>query len=224
MEANEVGILSMPAPAGRPVLDRAAVRSLIDQLEQLNRAGPRAAVLLAESDDFCLGGDHAEVEQLDGPTLRILRAEIARLEHELRATPFPVVGLARGSTIGGGVELLLACDLIVAESTAVFSVPHVRADSRLGTALTAALVARVGSSWTRRLLLVGEKADGMVAHAIGLADVLAAEGDGKAEALAHAAALGRLPPRALDRALADVDAAEGLLGDAMRQLAEKLGT
>ena len=60
--------------------------------------------------------------------------------------------------------------------------------------------------------------------AIGLADVLTAEGDGKVEALERAAALARLPQRARDRALADVDAAEGLLGDAMRRLAEQLGT
>ena len=188
------GWSGVPAPAGRPLLDRAAVASITEQLDALERAGAGAAVLLAESDDFCLGGDHDEVQRLDGPARRAFRADIARLEWQLRHAPFPTVGFACGRTIGGGVELLLACDLIVTEPTAVFSTPHVPFDSRLGPALTGALVTRVGSSWARRLLLLGEKVDGVEAHAIGLADVLADAGDGRTQAVDRAAALGSLPP------------------------------
>jgi enoyl-CoA hydratase/carnithine racemase len=219
---SDVARVSLPARSGEPVLDRAAVRSIADQLEGLDGTNTQAAVLLTEADDFCLGGDHDEVRRLDASALLALRADIARVEHRLRDAPFPIVGLARGRTIGGGVELLLACDLIVTEPTAVFSIPHVRADSRLGPALTRALVARVGSSWARRLLLLGEKVDGTLAYAIGLADVLTDAGDGETVALERAAALGALPWRARDRALSDLDEAEGVLGDAMRRLAEQL--
>jgi enoyl-CoA hydratase/carnithine racemase len=222
--ASDVARVTLPARSGEPVLDRAAVRSLAEQLEALDGTNTHATVLLTEAEDFCVGGDHDEVRRLDASALRALRGDIARVEHRLRDAPFPTVGLARGRTIGGGVELLLACDLIVTEATAVFSTPHVRADSRLGPALTGALVARVGSSWARRLLLVGEKIDGTVAHAIGLADVLTDAGDGERVAVERAAALGALPRRARARALADIDGAEGVLGDAMRELAEQLST
>jgi enoyl-CoA hydratase/carnithine racemase len=104
----------------------------------------------------------------------------------------------------------------------MFSTPHVRFDSRLGPALTGALVARVGSSWARRLLVLGEKVDGVTAHAIGLADVLADAGDGRSQAVNCAAALAALPARARERALSDIDRAEGELGHAMRRLAERL--
>jgi enoyl-CoA hydratase/carnithine racemase len=223
MGASEATLVSIPPDgAGRPVLNAAAVSSLHETIADLGGRGTRAAVLAGHGGDFCVGGDHAEVSERSPADLMQLRADIARLEHVLRAASFPIVGFACGRVIGGGVELLLCCDLVVADSTANFSTPHVAADARLGPALTGALVARVGSSWARRLLLLGERVDGTTAAAIGLADRLAAAGQGMSEATAAAAMLGSLPRRALARARADLDYAENSLSDGLRTAVERL--
>jgi len=140
----------------------------------------------------------------------------------LRTSSFPVVGFARGRVIGGGVELLLACDLIVADPTASFSTPHVRAGAPLGAGMTAALVARVGSSWARRMLLLGERVGAGTAAAIGLADRLVDAPEGRLSAIAIASTLGSQPARSLARTRADLDRAELSLGEALGLAIERL--
>jgi enoyl-CoA hydratase/carnithine racemase len=223
VEPSDVALVAVPLRDGIPVLDSRAVRSLIGTLTELERAGTGAAVLTADGDDFCVGGDHDEARRLEPAELRALLADIARLERLLRTSSFPVVGFARGRVIGGGVELLLACDLIVADPSASFGTPHVRANAPLGPGPTAALVARVGSSWARRMLLLGERVSASTAAAIGLADRILDSPDGRASVLAIAAKLGSLPARSLARTRADLDRAELSLGDALGLAIARLG-
>ena len=218
----EVARIEMPLQSGVPVLDGRAVRLLIDELTALDAARPRAAVLVSEAEDFCVGGDHDEAQRLGSDGLRALLADIARLEQLLRASAFPIVGLARGRVIGGGVELLLACDLILAVPGASFSTPHVRGAARLGPGLTGALVARIGSSWARRMLLLQERVDAETAARIGLVDRLVEGPDGWPGALDIASTLGAQPARPLARAREDLDRAELSVAEALGRSIDRL--
>ena len=140
---------------------------------------------------FCAGYDLSEAAP---PTAWQWRAV---LERDVRATlaiwscPKPVIAQVHGYALAGGLELAMACDLIVAAEGAQLGEPEIRFGSAPVTLLMPFVI---GQKKTRELLLTGDLIDAAEAERIGLinrvvpADRLAAEVD------ALAARLARVPP------------------------------
>jgi len=80
----------------------------------------RAVLLRAEGPNFCGGGDTAVLGRLTPAEFRLLATEYNRSFRALEALPVPTVAAVRGSVLGGGVELALSCDFIVAARDATF--------------------------------------------------------------------------------------------------------
>ena len=163
--------------------------------------------------------------------------ETHRIIKRLLAFPAPTAALVEGRCLGGGFELALACDDIIAIDTAVFGLPEIRL-AAFAPAAAALLPLRVGSSRATRAIVTGQTQDArywhdsglvsMVAPQSGLQDAAAGWFDThlaphSATALAHAVAAARLTVRAqaepaLDKAerdylgglLKSADAVEGV--------------
>ncbi|AXI76349.1 enoyl-CoA hydratase-related protein [Peterkaempfera bronchialis] len=117
----------------------------------------------------------------------------------------PLIAAVEGPALGGGLELVLACDLVVAATTARFGLPEVR----LGLVATCAGLFRgpraLPVNLARELILTGDPIDAVRGHAAGLVNRLTEEGGALAEALALAERICANAPTAVQESLAAVD-------------------
>ena len=128
------------------------------------------AVVLTGSGDraFAAGAD---VEQMSGMTVDEAR-EYSTLGHELGHTMedcrLPIIAAVRGFALGGGCELALCADFIIASENAVFGMPEVKLGLMPGFGGTFRLADRVGVAKARQLIYQGTKLKAREALALGL--------------------------------------------------------
>lgn len=151
-------------------------------------ADPDLRVLLVEGEGatFCAGADIGDLvagEQPD-PMAPLRAANLAALA-ALRAFPRPTVAVVRGAAIGGGLEIATACDLRVADRSARFGVTPAKIGVVYHPPSIRALRDLVGPATAAYLLFSGRLLDAEQAHLRGLVDVLAADADAEAVALAQ---------------------------------------
>jgi len=93
------------------------------------------------------------------------------------AAPFVTLAAVHGVCFGGGFELALACDIIIADKMARFAFPELRLGLIPGFGGIPRLKRDLGNAFVRDLLLTGRSVNATRAHAVGLAGQLAAEGE-----------------------------------------------
>ena len=111
--------------------------------------------------------------------------------------PKPVIAAVNGFALGGGCELAMHCDLIVAGASARFAQPEVRVGVMPGAGGTQRLVRAVGKFQALRMLFTGCTVRAPEALAIGLVSEVAADGQALDRALELARQIAGLPPLAL---------------------------
>ncbi len=157
----------------------------------------RVIVLAGAGRAFCAGYDLSEEAggEIHGPVAwrELLAADVA-VTLKLLDSPRPVIAQVHGYALAGGLELAMACDLVVAAEGTKLGEPEIR----YGSAPVALLMPYlIGQKRTRELLLTGDLVDAADAQAMGLvnrvvpADRLAAEVDALADRLA------RTPPEVM---------------------------
>jgi enoyl-CoA hydratase/carnithine racemase len=162
----------------------ADLERLADAVRAFERDG--AAVLLhsALPPGFSAGADLRELlarmQPLDARArLAALRDFLLRIHavfDALDETPLTTIAAVHGVVFGGGFELALACDLIVADRLARFGFPELRLGLVPGFGGTARLTREIGSAVVRDLLLTGRSLNASRAHQLGLVSQLAGEG------------------------------------------------
>ena len=176
--------------------DDAEVRAVV-----IGGAGEKIFVAGADLHQFDAAlGDAAVMEGHAGLTRRVFAT--------LAALPMPVVAAVGGHAAGGGLELALACDLIVADPRARLGLPEVTLGLIPGAGGTQRLPRRVGQARATRMMLLGEMLDAATAHEAGLVDVVAEPGGALASATDLARRIAALPGRAAVAAKAALRAAE----------------
>ncbi|MGZ3645185.1 MAG: enoyl-CoA hydratase/isomerase family protein [Ktedonobacteraceae bacterium] len=133
----------------------------------------KAVVLAANGKAFCAGVDVADhTPDRVEPMIR----EFGQLFTRLRTLPMPTIALVQGAALGGGCELAIACDLMIAAESAKFGQPEIK----LGVfpPIAAALFPQlIGHQQTARLLFSGETINAHEAVRLGLVTYLAADDD-----------------------------------------------
>ncbi|CAG2160089.1 enoyl-CoA hydratase/isomerase family protein [Cupriavidus numazuensis] len=161
--------------------DETLIGHLVAVFEQLDDdASCRAIVLASQGKAFCAGADFS-----GGPTDPQMPRRLYRHAVRLFATRKPIVAAVHGPAIGGGAGLALVADFRVTCEAARFAVNFNRLGIHPGFGLSVTLPRLVGPQQAAMLLFTGKRIDGRKAVEIGLADVLAPDG----EVLAHAVAL-----------------------------------
>lgn len=198
-ENGAVAALTVDAGKGN-VLGTAAVGELRTALALAAGDGRVKAVLLAaRGPDFSYGASVAE--HCEAQVAAMLR-ELHALVLELVASPAPVIACVRGSCLGGGLEVALACTRIVAAPGARFAQPEIRLGV-LAPAASLLLPRRTGEAAAAELLLSGAPVHAGRGLALGLVDEIADDPEAAARAfvrahlLLHSASSLRLAHRAL---------------------------
>ena len=161
---GQVARVALAAPKAN-IVDQAMMAELESAFGRLaSRRDLKAIVLTGEGPNFSFGASVQEhlPEQISG-TLTRLHALLRRIGE----APAPTIASVRGQCLGGGLELALACDLILAEETAQLGCPEIQ----LGVfppAASALLPVRIGAGPAASLVLTGASVTGGAAAAIGL--------------------------------------------------------
>jgi cyclohexa-1,5-dienecarbonyl-CoA hydratase len=171
---DRVAHLTLASPKAN-ILDREMMVALEQGANDLMNmeGGLRAVVIDAEGPNFSYG---ASIEEHLPDQIGEVLDEIHYLLGRLLDLPVPTIAAVRGQCLGGGFELVLACDLILAEEKAVFACPEIK----LGVfppAATALLPERIGSGPAAELLLTGTSWSAARAEVQGLVTRIAPAGE-----------------------------------------------
>lgn len=166
----------------RPGRFNALVPPLIDALNAaLERVAVddevRVVVLAGAGRMFCAGADVQFLREAGAlsPEDNLAGARVySRTTELIRAMGKPVVARVQGGAFGGGVTILAACDVVVAEAGATFAVTEARFGLTPSLMLPY-LIARIGPHRARRWCLTAGRMDAATAAAIGLVDIVVPE-------------------------------------------------
>jgi enoyl-CoA hydratase/carnithine racemase len=153
---------------------------------------------------FCVGADLKERDGFTDDDLMRQRLVFREMFTAIWNLPQPLVVAVHGFALGGGTEIALCADLIVADRTAVFGLPEVTVGLVPGGGGTQLLPRRVGSARAADLVLTGRRVDVDEAAMLGLTDRVVPAGTDRDEALSVAQAIAANSPvavRAAKRAM-----------------------
>ena len=121
-----IALVTLNRPAKRNTINGAVTRLMVEYLERIERDPEiRVAILTATGEEsFCGGADLAEVAAGHSSDLMAAGHGFAGFVNALRRKPW--IAAVRGFAVGGGTEIALACDLVVAGETATFGLPEVK--------------------------------------------------------------------------------------------------
>jgi enoyl-CoA hydratase/carnithine racemase len=156
-DKGDVAVVEFIRPEARNALDRAMVGELTGLVDDLWKQRPGACVLIGTGSAFCAGGDLKERRALSKADVRQLRPEIVALFTALADSPVPIIAAVNGGAYGGGFELALACDFVIAAEEAVFALPEVGIGIIPAGGGTQNLVRTAGLPLAREIILLGRR-------------------------------------------------------------------
>ena len=166
--AEGVALVTIERRRAMNALDFDLMHRLVDALEGLDAdPGVRCIVLTGAGERaFAAGADIKELSMQTPITLSASRAFEAW--ERIDRIGLPIVAAVRGYALGGGCELAMACDLIVAGEDAVFGQPEVRLGVIPGAGGTQRLTRAVGKARAMEIVLTGRRIQAREAAAMGL--------------------------------------------------------
>lgn len=190
--------LRLNRPEARNALSMPLRRVLADAIAQASDDTQVRAVIIAGSEQAFAAG--ADIKDMAGAgTVEMMGRGVLGLWRATAACTKPVVAAVRGYALGGGCELAMLCDLIVASDTARFGQPEIRIGIIPGGGGTQRLVAAIGKHRAMKYLLTGAHFTGREAFEMGLASEAVPDSRVEARALALACEIAALPPLAVQQ-------------------------
>ena len=191
-------------------LDFALIAALTDALEGLDHEPACRAIVITGAGDraFAAGADVPELA-VQTPTTLTVDDTFHRWERIKRIRK-PLIAAVRGYALGGGCELAMLCDMIVAGDDAQFGQPEVKLGVMPGAGGTQRLTRAIGKARAMEMILTGRNIDAREAEAHGLVTSVVAAEETVPAALGLAARIAGMPPVAVIAAKAAVNRAEEL--------------
>lgn len=200
-ETNGVAIFELNAPRKLNAISGAVLDDLITAMDWVEAAGARAVLVRGAGTAFSAGADFEsyleEVDVTDPASADDFLDRWVAVFRRLRGLSLPTVAGLHGVAYGGGLNLALACDLVMAGRSTRMCEPYVRIGATADVGASWMLPQLVGMARARRLLITGEPINAVEAHAMGLIAYLVDDDDLPAESLALAGRMAALDPAAV---------------------------
>ena len=191
-----VAVIRLNRPEARNALNQAVRSGLAEQFAALGAdADVRAIVLTGGERIFAAGADLRDLA--DRSAIDILLRQSHRLWQAIAACPKPVIAAVNGLAWGGGCELAMHADLIVAGEGASFCQPEVKVGVMPGAGGTQRLTRAVGKFKAMKLALTGLPVSAREADAMGLVSEVVPDGEVQARALELATLIASRAPLAV---------------------------
>ncbi|UNI16782.1 Enoyl-CoA hydratase [Purpureocillium takamizusanense] len=208
-----VKLIALNRPGKRNALSGQLIAEFLGALSAASTdPGVRAIVITGNGPFFCAGADLNDIAALDSAGARSCRY-LEDLCSGVAAVRKPVVAAVNGPALGGGFELALMCDLIVAAKSAYFALPETQRGLIPGAGGTQRLTAAVGKYLAMRTILLGRPITADEALSCGLLCDLVDDGNLLQQAINVGAGLGERGPEALQFAKEAICRADGLCRD-----------
>jgi enoyl-CoA hydratase len=202
-----VHVITIERPKRRNALSIAVKDQLARTVSDLDiQPSVRVIVITGGADVFVAGTDIDEMVNLT-PTEHTLRATDGVFT-AIRRCRTPIIAAVEGYALGGGCELAMSCDLIIAGENARFGQPEIRVGVMPGAGATQRMIRTIGKYRTTHLLLTGAQFTGSDAHAMGLASEAVTDGHALARALDIAETISTMPPLAVQAILDAIEMGE----------------
>jgi enoyl-CoA hydratase len=197
-------------------IDRATMEQLLEALERLDDDPTCRCMVITGVGDraFAAGADIREMSEQTAASIAA-SGGFERWDRIARIAT-PLIAAVKGYALGGGCELAMTCDMIVAAADAVFGLPEVRLGVMPGAGGTQRLLRAMGKAKAMELILTGRNLPAVEAEAHGLVSLLVPRAEVVACALALAETIAAMPPLAVRAAVQAIDqAAELPLGEGL---------
>jgi enoyl-CoA hydratase/carnithine racemase len=191
-----VRLLTLRRPQRRNALDVALITDIGAALNRAARdKGIGCVVITGDEIAFCAGAD---IHEMRAGGLAVLRsAKRARAWRAIERFPKPLLAAVDGVALGSGIELALACDIVIAGRGAKFGHPEVPLGGMPGDGGTQRLPRAIGKSMAMQMILTGVPVDADTAHRHGLVAEVVTAGRATHRAIELAAAIAAHPPAAV---------------------------
>jgi enoyl-CoA hydratase/carnithine racemase len=186
IEAGTIELVLDHAPANEIGSEMLAdLEQFAAALPALERDAHALIISSARKEGFCAGADLRELyhrsQELSGSArlvgVRDFLNRIHRMMNAIDASPLITIAAVHGVTFGGGFELALICDMIIADKMARFCFPELRLGLIPGFGGIPRLKRDLGNAVVRDLLLTGRSINAVKAQSVGLVSQVVTEGD-----------------------------------------------
>jgi enoyl-CoA hydratase/carnithine racemase len=197
--AEGVALIRINRPEARNALNMEVRRLLAQRLTEVAaETDVRCVVITGNEKAFAAGADIKEMA--NAGTIEMLQRGTLKLWSQIAACPKPVIAAVNGFALGGGCELAMSCDIIVAGESAKFGQPEVRIGIIPGGGGTQRLARAVGKYKAMRYVLTGDMFDARTAYEMGLASEIVPDAEVEKRAIDMAKQIAGLPPLAIEQA------------------------
>ncbi len=206
-EHEAVVVLQLNRPAKLNALSTALEQALLDAVRSEQVAAAKAVVFTGHERAFSAGADTSELHEMTPERIATYYRASGSLYEAVARLPQPTLAAISGYCLGAGFELALACDVRIADESAIFGLPEVGLGILPSSGGLTRLVRAVGTAVTRDITLFGERFPAVEAHRLGLVREVVGVGLALSGALDRAAYLAGQPALAMAWTKAAIDAA-----------------
>lgn len=176
---NDIGIITLSRPKALNAINTQMVAELDVTLREWATENLSAVILTGEGKAFAAGADISQMSSFTAVEAQQFALNGQRILRLLETFPAPTIAAVNGFALGGGCELAMCCDIILAAPRALFGQPEVRLGVIPGFGGTQRLIRRVGRQAGLELMMTGRNVRAEEAVQLGIAlrieeDVLAA--------------------------------------------------
>lgn len=204
---NQVGIVLLNRPQAYNALSPDLMQELMDALEEFDLDETIGCMVITGSEKaFAAGADIKAMAGEDIRPLDMLNSTFLGQWDRLAGISKPVIAAVSGFALGGGCELALACDMIVASETAKFGQPEIKLGVIPGAGGTQRLTRAVGKALAMEMILNGRTLSAQEAQQFGLVNQVAPLNSYLSEAISLASDIAARAPVAVRLAKQAVNA------------------
>jgi enoyl-CoA hydratase/carnithine racemase len=193
LDEYRVALLRLNRPEARNALSPEMMEQLAAELERLDPSPEVGCIVIAGSDEVFAAG--ADIKAMSERSFaEALRHPAASFWRRVAAVKTPLIAAVSGYALGGGCELALACDMIVASDTAVFGQPEITLGIIPGGGGTQRLARVLGKQRAMEYVLTGRRFDAGMALKFGLVNQVVGKNLWLTEAIELARTVAERPP------------------------------
>jgi enoyl-CoA hydratase len=203
---GRVGLITLNRPQALNALNHQLMTELMDALEAFDHHEPIGAMVITGSEKAFAAG--ADIKEMAGKSAQeMMAADHVGVFGRIRSVEKPVIAAVSGWALGGGCEIALACDMIVASESARFGQPEVTIGVIPGAGGTQRLTRAVGKALAMEMILNNRTLSAQEALQYGLVNRVAPVSDYLTEALKLAEEIASRAPLAVRAAKKMINAA-----------------
>lgn len=195
---QKIAIVKINRPEAKNALNGEVRKQLAQMFSELSFNDEINAVVLTGGDEvFAAGADLKEMATATSTEMLLRHTE--RYWNAISQCPKPVIAAVNGYALGGGCELAMHADIIIAGKSAVFGQPEIKVGLMPGAGGTQRLFRAVGKFHAMRMIMTGAMVKAEEAYIIGLVSQVTEDDQTIPTAIQMAQSLAKMPPIALQQ-------------------------